>query len=267
MSAHLDRQRSFDDLIRDVQACNKCPRMCDSARVLNRGAGPLTAPIMFVGEAPGRLGADASEIPFHGDKSGHNFESLLATAGLDRYRTFVTNAALCNPRDEHGNNATPSPSELKNCSEHLKRQIDLVNPEVIVTLGAKALEAMNNIDPHGLKLASSVRKAVWWYGRQLVPLYHPGQRAMIHRSFATQLSDYYFVAELLRRRRGRPMTQKNLMKFETRHVVSQIFALLPRLSYFALHKMFYLIEYHSVKERGERFTGAYSFGSSLRWNW
>ena len=105
----------FDILCAKVQACVKCERMCNSQRVLNRSGGSLTADIMFIGEAPGRLGADNSCIPFHGDKSGHNFEELLDFAKIDRSKIFVTNAVLCNPRDDQGNNSTPTKQEVQNC--------------------------------------------------------------------------------------------------------------------------------------------------------
>jgi uracil-DNA glycosylase family 4 len=77
----LARLARFDALCGQVIACQKCDRMKNSARVLSRVAGPIDAKIMFIGEAPGRLGADNSGIPFHGDKAGHNFEELLAGAG------------------------------------------------------------------------------------------------------------------------------------------------------------------------------------------
>ena len=100
-------EQAFEELCAAVQRCRKCQRMEGSKRVLNRAAGALNATIMFIGEAPGRLGADASEIPFHGDKAGHNFEELLEGASLSRADIFVTNAVLCNPKDENGNNAPP----------------------------------------------------------------------------------------------------------------------------------------------------------------
>src|SRR5213080_3667840 len=111
-----------------------CPRMATSERVLGYAAGNLDAKVMFIGEAPGRLGADTSQIPFHGDKSGENFERLLDQAGLTRYETFVTNAVLCNPKDSNGNNATPTLSEIENCSGFLRRQIGLVEARIVVTL-------------------------------------------------------------------------------------------------------------------------------------
>ncbi|WP_321854507.1 uracil-DNA glycosylase family protein [Paraburkholderia tropica] len=77
--------------------------MTGSARILGLGCGPLDAPLVFVGEVPGQLGADGSHLPFHGDKSGHNFERLIEQVGISRYEVFVTNAVLCNPKDERGN--------------------------------------------------------------------------------------------------------------------------------------------------------------------
>src|SRR5687767_4808993 len=103
---------AFDKLCSKVAACVLCPRMVHSQRVLNHSSGSLGAQIMFIGEAPGRLGADNSGIPFHGDKAGHNFEELLEFAKLDRSNIFVTNAVLCNPRDEDGNNSTPTKIEV-----------------------------------------------------------------------------------------------------------------------------------------------------------
>ena len=94
MTEKKDKEAKFLDLVSRVQKCTKCPRMEGSARVLGPGCGPLNAPLLFVGEAPGRLGADGSHLPFHGDKSGHNFEKLIEQVGISRYEVFVTNAVL-----------------------------------------------------------------------------------------------------------------------------------------------------------------------------
>ena len=116
-------------------------------------ASELDSPIFIIGEAPGRLGADVSAIPFHGDKSGDNFERLLEQVGLSRHDCFITNAALCNPKGDNGNNATPTRAELQNCSGFLKRQIDLVDPPIVATLGAQALAALRSIEDHDIDLA------------------------------------------------------------------------------------------------------------------
>src|SRR5476651_2468208 len=165
--------QDFERLIGSVRACQACDRMCGSVRVLSWANGSPGASLMFVGEAPGRLGADRTAIPFHGDKSGDNFERLLELSKLSRADVFVTNAVLCNPRDSSGNNAPPAQSEVQRCAVHPRSQIDLVQPLLVMTLGAVALEATRAIESHDLTLRDSVRTANNWYGRKLLPLYHP----------------------------------------------------------------------------------------------
>lgn len=248
----------FDILCGNVQKCLKCPRMSDSQRVLNRSGGALKADIMFIGEAPGRLGAENSGIPFHGDKSGHNFEELLEFAKLDRSLIFVTNAVLCNPRDEEGNNSTPTKIEIQNCADHLAEQIRIINPKIIVTLGATALESTRFTSQHNLILRDAVRTANNWFNRILIPLYHPGQRAMLHRSFANQRSDYQFVAEQLRQATKKQSVKKYLqINSDIIPIVKEIVMRMYSVDYFKLHKLYYLVEYNYFKEHSERLTKAY----------
>jgi uracil-DNA glycosylase family 4 len=251
------RVPSFDELCYRVGACTLCERMKGSQRVLNRSAGPLTAPVMFIGEAPGRLGADGSGIPFHGDKAGHNFESLLQAVGIERDAVFVTNAVLCNPKDSYGNNSTPDKSEISNCANFLREQIKIVNPAVVVTLGMTALKATDLVEPHGLNLRDHVRTAHKWDARLLIPLYHPGQRAMIHRNFFNQRSDYQFVAETLRRLGKVKKHPSGDTAAATQNILRQMFTISPVMSYFSLHKLVYLIEYFATKRLGSRLTRAY----------
>ena len=253
----MQDDRAFDELCNKVKFCTRCTRMEESARVLSRAAGPLNAQLMFIGEAPGRLGADASEIPFHGDRSGHNFEELLEFAGLDRSRLFITNSALCNPKSGDGNNATPSKSEIQNCSEYLKEQIDLVNPKIIVTLGSVALDALNSISRHHLHLTKHVRTVHAWYGSKLIPLFHPGARAMVHRSMANQRSDYQFVSDQLRK------LDKSVQRVsgETKRPVALLAREIIRrkgfISYFGLHKLLFLVECEAWSRLGSQLTGAF----------
>ncbi len=216
---------------------------------------------MFVGEAPGRLGADSSELPFHGDKSGHNFEALLEQVGLSRYDSFVTNSVLCNPKDEDGNNATPTPTEVANCSPFLTEQLQIVEPAIVVTLGAVALRATDLIERHGLSLRTHVRTSRAWGGRILIPAYHPGQRAMIHRSFANQLADYQFIAETMKRLgRGDKRRSRGKRGRVSEKVGAAAQVLLQeqgKLSYFALHKLLFLAEVRHLEENSERLTDAY----------
>ncbi|PYS43824.1 MAG: uracil-DNA glycosylase, partial [Acidobacteria bacterium] len=115
--------------------------MCGRSAVLSELNGRLDARVMFIGEAPGRKGADRTRIPFSGDQSGRNFDRFLASIGLERSQIFITSAALCNPRTTTGANRRPTTSEVRNCSNFLKRTIELIDPRLIVTLGGVALDA------------------------------------------------------------------------------------------------------------------------------
>lgn len=256
-----DKQHRFVELVRRVKACEKCPRMEGSARVLSAGCGSLDAKVMFIGEAPGRLGADSSELPFHGDKSGHNFESLLEQVGLSRYDAFVTNAVLCNPKDATGNNATPSPTEIANCASFLREQLELVGSPVVVTLGAVALRATALVHSHALSLKDSVRTSHRWAGRQLIPAYHPGQRAMVHRSFANQLADYQFIAETVRRLGAGPKRKPSNKVGRTSATVGAAARVLleerGEMSYFALHKLLFMAEVRHLEATSQHLTEGY----------
>lgn len=256
------KELAFSSLVARVQKCTKCPRMEGSARVLGSGCGPLNAPLLFVGEAPGRLGADGSHLPFHGDKSGHNFEKLIEQVGISRYEVFVTNAVLCNPKDEHGNNATPTVTEIQNCVPFLRETIEILDPAIVVTLGAVALKSCGIVRAHGLALKDGVRTKNHWMNRSLVPVYHPGQRAMVHRSFANQLSDYQFISETLRRlnksprRTTSPKARSGSEKLA--EVAHRVLELHPEgLSYFAFHKLCFLAETAVLEATGKRLTNSY----------
>lgn len=244
---------AFEELVASVQSCTACESMAGCTRVLSWANGDPSASVMFVGEAPGRLGADRTAVPFHGDKAGDNFEKLLSLAGIARRDAFITNAVLCNPRDEKGNNAPPSRKVLQTCARNLWRQIEVIRPTVVVTLGGAALEATRCIKPHDLALSTHVRTLHDWNGLKLIPLYHPGARAMIHRNFSTQSADYYFVGEMVRRlgakRRAKPkvLVQDDCSWAIVQYVVYK----LQSLSLFRLHKIMYLADLRALKEQGE----------------
>ena len=191
------RQDRLERLCQVVQGCRACPRMEGRKRVLSSRNGTATAGVMFVAEAPGRYGADRTGIPLYGDPTGNNFDRLLDSVGWSRSDIFVTNAVLCNPRNEAGNNSKPTDEELANCSIHLESTIKYVNPKVIATLGASSLEAMNLIHPHQFTLSRDVAKPLTWYGRILFPLYHPSPRAQLHRGFSRQALDFAKLKDLV----------------------------------------------------------------------
>lgn len=196
---HIDKRRKFEMLVENANRCNLCERMCGRTRVLSGKNGNIDSKVIFIGEAPGRLGADRTGIPFCGDQAGQNFERLLQFAGLTRQQVFITNAVLCNPRDEKGNNSAPNKEEVRNCSLHLSILIDIINPELIIPLGQCALRSLNIIEAHKIELRQGVRKPAKWGKYTVVPMYHPGPRAAINRSITDQKGDFSFLGVILGR--------------------------------------------------------------------
>src|ERR1700680_1713465 len=130
-----EKHERFLALSAEAVGCTLCPAMCERAAVLSELNGSLDARVLFIGEAPGCKGADRTRVPFSGDQSGKNFERFLASIGLTRKEIFITSAALCNPRSASGANRRPATSEMRNCSDFLRRTIELIDPRVVVTLG------------------------------------------------------------------------------------------------------------------------------------
>jgi DNA polymerase len=193
------KQNQFMRLVAEASACVKCPEMCERAAVLSELNGPLDARVMFIGEAPGRKGADRTHVPFSGDQSGKNFERFLASINLQRSEIFITSAAICNPRAASGANRRPRASEIRNCSAFLRRTIDLVEPAVIVTLGTVALEALRLLHYHDFTLKNDGGRIRRWNGRLLVPLYHPSPQVLItSRDEKMQLRDYRVIARAMK---------------------------------------------------------------------
>jgi DNA polymerase len=190
----------FAALVRDAQACRACPRMEGRRRVLSAANGPLTARVLFVAEAPGRLGGEKGGVPLSGDASGRNFIRYLQSAGLAREQVFVTNAALCNPRTPRGTNAPPSAAELRRCAPWLARTLAVVRPAVIATLGNKALAALHLLGPHAYTLRGHAATPVPWGGHTLFPLFHPSPQVAVSptgRPHAAQEADYRALRRLL----------------------------------------------------------------------
>jgi DNA polymerase len=129
-------------------------------------ADPL---VMFVGEAPGRFGADRTGVPFLGDRSGRFLRELMAELGLStECNAYITNVVKCNPRDERGNNRKPSAAECTACRGYLWREVTLLDPRIVVPLGELACREIV-----GLPIRACVGEARRHGGRWVLPLYHP----------------------------------------------------------------------------------------------
>lgn len=259
---YINKENAFDGLLNSVTHCDLCERLCNKKKVLSKYNGSLESRVLFIAEAPGRLGAECTGIPLCGDKTGENFELLLSSIGWSRNDVFLTNAILCNPQDENGNNSTPTKDEIENCSYYLNMTIRLINPEVIVTLGVKALEAIKVLCKHEYLLNKDVGLCHDWNGMKLFPLYHMGPRALIHRSFANQRADFIKLSHLVDSIRG----IKKRVKVSSNQIIKTNDPLLTLtkmvvdyckdISLFKLTKLLYLIDLGFLKQSGKSVTGS-----------
>ena len=256
------KEKSFDMLLNSVSSCNLCERMCNRKKVLSEYNGNLNSKVFFIAEAPGRLGAECTGIPLYGDVTGNNFELLLSNIGWKRDDIFISNAILCNPQDENGNNSTPTASEIMNCSYYLEMLINIVDPEVIITLGVKALEALKYIEDHNIVLKESVGQKVKWYGRTLVPLYHMSPRAMIHRSIVQQRADFIKLSHLVNPITGiKKKTDNNKNSSNVKlndklsDMVLYILLQLRDISFFKLTKLLYLTDLSFLEQYNTSISG------------
>jgi uracil-DNA glycosylase len=167
--------------------------------------GTLHPQVLFIGEAPGRRGAEQTRRPFSGDASGNRFEELLAHAGLRREEIFISNAVLCCPASDR-RNQTPAASEIGNCGAFLARTIELLTPPVVATVGAVALRSLGTVIGRQFKLAEVAGSVIaldcsdrlQWRPFRLVPLYHPSPR-VLHtvRRIEQQKSDFLVLRRVL----------------------------------------------------------------------
>jgi uracil-DNA glycosylase family 4 len=193
----ISKEDKFNTLLDSVEKCNLCQRLNNRKKILSNENGNINSKVLFVAEAPGRLGAECCGIPLYGDKTGDNFDLLLNNIGWKRDQIFITNSILCNPQDENGNNSSPNKNEIKNCNYFLNMIIELLDPIVIVTLGVKALEALKLIKNHNYDLKNNVAQLIPWNNRKLFPLYHMGPRALIHRNIIKQRGDFISLSNII----------------------------------------------------------------------
>jgi len=120
---------ALSDLCQEIALCQKCEVLAENRTRVVPGDGPEDADVMFIGEAPG-WHEDQQGLPFVGP-AGLFLERLLASINLTRQQVYISNVIKCRPPG----NRDPLPSETQNCREWLDRQIELIRPKIIVTLG------------------------------------------------------------------------------------------------------------------------------------
>jgi uracil-DNA glycosylase family 4 len=160
----LNLELSWNSLEAEVRGCVRCQLACSRCNVVV-GVGRKTAELMLIGEAPGGQ-EDQLGQPFVG-RSGWLLDKLLEEElGIDRYQCYITNVVKCRPPK----NRNPLPEEIASCRGFLERQIDLVSPKVIVTLGNVATKAIL-ARREGITTLRGVEFS--WRGISVVPTYHP----------------------------------------------------------------------------------------------
>jgi uracil-DNA glycosylase len=148
----------------EIGDCTRCPLAYAGRRKIVFGDGDGNARLMFVGEGPG-ADEDASGIPFVG-KAGQLLNNMIQAMGLKREQVYIANIVKCRPP----NNRAPEPVEANTCDQFLLRQIDVVQPEVVVALGATAATYLL-----GVRQSLSGLRGRWHRcrGAKLVVTYHP----------------------------------------------------------------------------------------------
>ena len=154
----------LETLAARARGCVACPDLAATRSTVVVGDFPRNARLMLVGEAPGAQ-EDSTGRPFVG-KAGQLLDDLLAEVGIDRSATAVANVVKCRPPG----NRPPTVAEARRCSGWLDRQVEMVDPSLIVTLGGTALAwALGN----GRRLADARQTLHDWRGRRLLATYHP----------------------------------------------------------------------------------------------
>ena len=158
---------SLPDLQRTIQGCLACPLGPGRLKFVF-GEGDPKARLMFVGEGPGR-DEDQQGRPFVG-KAGELLDKMIGAIGMKREETYIANVVKCRPPD----NRTPTSDEARACLGYLRRQIELIQPAVIVTLGATPLRELLGIS-EGITRVRGQWKRLQIGGRDIpvMPTFHP----------------------------------------------------------------------------------------------
>ncbi len=169
----------FDELERRINGCTLCT-LGSKRTMAVPGNGSRTAGLMFIGEGPGRY-EDQQGLPFVG-RAGQLLNEMLAAIGMNREDVFVTNMIKCRAP----NNRDPLPIEIRSCGPYLDRQIELIAPKVIVTLGRYSTAKFFPDEP----IAKLRGTPANWNGILVYPMYHPAAalrnstiRAALERDF------------------------------------------------------------------------------------
>jgi uracil-DNA glycosylase len=167
-SSSEERRDALKDLYHQARACTRCPQLASTRTTVVFGSGNANADLMFVGEAPGK-NEDEQGLPFVG-QAGKLLDKLLGEIGLTRADVFVVNVLKCRPPG----NRDPAPVEIENCQDYLMRQVELIEPIVICTLGNFATKLLRG-DPTGITRlhGREEERVIGSRTVRLYPIFHP----------------------------------------------------------------------------------------------
>ena len=173
--------------------CTRCALAGGRTQVVF-GAGAPDADLMFVGEAPG-FHEDKQGLPFVG-QAGKLLDKLLAGIGLDRSQVYIANVLKCRPPG----NRDPQPDEIESCEPHLFRQIELIQPRVVSTLGNFATKLLSGKQT-GITRVHGVEQETTVGGNRvlLYPLYHPAAALYTPAMLQVLQHDFTRIPELMGR--------------------------------------------------------------------
>jgi uracil-DNA glycosylase family 4 len=187
---HVDELQAYAGA---VSGCTRC-RLAQGRTQVVFGAGSAQAELMFVGEAPG-FHEDKQGLPFVG-QAGKLLEKLLAQIGLTRGDVYIANVLKCRPPG----NRDPQPDEIEACESHLFRQIELIEPTVVATLGNFATKLLSGRQL-GITKVHGQEQETTLGGRKvlLYPLYHPAAALYTPTMLKILEADFARLPELLGR--------------------------------------------------------------------
>ena len=185
----------------EVAGCTRCRLAAGRTQVVF-GSGSPEAELMFVGEAPG-FHEDQQGVPFVG-QAGKLLERLLAGIGLSREQVYVANVIKCRPPG----NRDPQPDEIEACERHLFRQIELIQPSIVATLGNFATKLLSG-RPQGITRVHGQEQEAVLGGRRvlLYPLYHPAAALYTPAMLKVLEADFARLPELLGRGAPEPVPE------------------------------------------------------------
>jgi uracil-DNA glycosylase len=186
------RREELKALLKQARGCVRCPQLAAERQNVVFGAGNADADLMFVGEAPG-ANEDRLGLPFVG-QAGKLLEKLLNEIGLARGDVFIANVLKCRPPG----NRDPLPVEIDNCRSYLMRQVELIAPRVICTLGNFSTKLLR-ADPEGITRVHGQPevRVIGPRAVRLYPIFHPAAALYTPRMLETLREDFARLPELL----------------------------------------------------------------------